>query len=141
MEPPGSSERFSLSILIITHNLNVVRHITDRIAIMYLGRFVEHGHTDDVFDAPRHPYTAALLSANPSPDPAVRKARIAISGEVSSLMDRPSGCEFHTRCARADAICRQNPPERTAASDRRVYTCHYPLNMSDADSVKSHSEN
>jgi oligopeptide/dipeptide ABC transporter ATP-binding protein len=116
-----------LSILIITHNLNVVRHITDRMAIMDLGRFVEHGPTEEVFHHPRRPYTQALLSANPEPDPAAARARVEISGEVPSLMNRPAGCEFHTRCPYAQDLCRREAPGRTHDAAGRAYTCHFPL--------------
>lgn len=121
-----------LAILIITHNLNVVRHITDKMAIMYLGRFVETGPTEEVFFHPRHPYTEALLSANPTPDPEAQSARITISGEVPSLMNRPPGCEFHTRCPYAQETCARTPPDTahadTAAKEtKHMYTCHFPL--------------
>jgi oligopeptide/dipeptide ABC transporter ATP-binding protein len=114
-------------MLVITHNLNVVRHITDRMAIMYLGRFVEYGPTDDIFHQPKHPYTEALLSANPEPDPDAVSERIEISGEVPSLMNRPSGCEFHTRCLYAQERCQREPPGLSQASEKHAYTCHFPL--------------
>ncbi|MFD1380074.1 oligopeptide/dipeptide ABC transporter ATP-binding protein [Fodinicurvata halophila] len=120
----------NLTILIITHNLNVVRHISDRMAIMYLGRFVETGPTQRIFDRPRHPYTEALLSANPTPDPESRSARIVLSGEIPSLMNRPSGCEFHPRCPYARDLCAAQTPELAAekvASGVRRYSCHFPL--------------
>jgi oligopeptide/dipeptide ABC transporter ATP-binding protein len=117
-----------LSILIITHNLNVVRHITDRMAIMYLGRLVETGPTEEVFHQPRHPYTEALLAANPEPDPDARHSRIELKGEIPSLMRRPSGCEFHTRCIYAQDLCAQTPPDvGHGASADHAYTCHFPL--------------
>ncbi|MEX0923707.1 MAG: ABC transporter ATP-binding protein [Rhodovibrionaceae bacterium] len=116
-----------LSILIITHNLNVVRHITDRMAIMYLGRFVEQGQTEEIFHHPQHPYTEALLSANPEPDPDAALNRIEIKGEVPSLMRRPSGCEFHTRCLYAQDICREIPPGVTEHPANHFFTCHFPL--------------
>ncbi|HSH42315.1 MAG TPA: ABC transporter ATP-binding protein [Arenicellales bacterium] len=121
-------DELGISILIITHNLNVVRHITDRMAIMYLGRFVEQGPTEEIFAKPRHPYTEALLSANPEPDPDARHERVEITGEVPSLMNRPTGCEFHTRCPRATDKCAQIAPGESRAGDRHVYTCHFPLN-------------
>ena len=91
-----------ISIVVITHNLNVVRHITDRMGIMYLGRLVEQGPTDILFEDPRHPYTLALLSANPEPDPDAVSTRLELQGEVPSLINRPSGCEFHP----ALSVCR-----------------------------------
>ena len=120
-------KRLGIAILVITHNLNVVRHITDRMAIMYLGRFVEQGPTQAIFDQPRHPYTEALLSANPEPDPDAAKARVELSGEVPSLRDRPRGCEFHTRCPHARDICRTVAPTVTKDAAAHTFTCHFPL--------------
>ena len=117
-----------LSMLIITHNLNVVRHITDRMAIMYLGRLVETGPTHEVFHTPRHPYTEALLAANPEPNPDARHARIELRGEIPSLMNRPSGCEFHNRCVYAQETCTHLAPAVSAAGPGHAYTCHFPLN-------------
>lgn len=118
--------RLGLSLLIITHNLNIVRHVADRMAIMYLGRFVETGATAPVFARPRHPYTAALLSANPIIDPEARRARLHLEGEVPSLAQRPQGCEFHSRCPFARDLCRQTPPPRVTQGDVS-YTCHFPI--------------
>ncbi len=102
-------ERLGLAMVIITHNLNVVRHVADRMGIMYLGRLVEEGTTEAIFDDPRHPYTRCLLSANPEPDPDARLERIALKGEPPSLLQRPSGCEFRERCPFAKEICTQTP--------------------------------
>lgn len=121
-------QELGIAILVITHNLNVVRHITDRMAIMYLGRFVEQGPTEEIFHRPRHPYTEALLSANPQPDPDAQLERIEIEGEVPSLMNRPKGCEFHTRCPYVREHCRQVAPGVSHVSEGHAYTCHYPLN-------------
>ena len=115
-----------ISILIITHNLNVVRHITDRMAIMYLGRFVEQGPTDEIFTHPRHPYTHALLSANPEPDPDAVLDRVELKGEVPSLMNRPSGCEFHTRCPFVRDPCRDQAPASASDAPGHHFTCHFP---------------
>lgn len=120
-------EETGVAILIITHNLNVVRHITDRMSIMYLGRFVEQGATDEIFGRPRHPYTEALLSATPEPDPDSARQRIKIAGEVPSLMHRPEGCEFHTRCPYVRDQCRTQAPSRTLNGGGHAYTCHFPL--------------
>lgn len=102
-------ERLGLAMAIITHNLNVVRHVADRMGIMYLGRLVEEGTTEAIFAAPRHPYTLCLLSANPEPDPDARLQRIALKGEPPSLRNRPTGCEFRARCPYAQEICRTAP--------------------------------
>ena len=120
-------ERLGLSMLIITHNLNIVRHVADRMAIMYLGRFVEEGETSAIFAGPRHPYSLALLSANPEPDPDARPRRIALEGEVPSLLSRPTGCEFHGRCPFVQERCRSQAPVLTQAPDGRRYACHFPL--------------
>lgn len=119
-------ERLGLAMMIITHNLHVVHHVADRVAVMYLGRFVEAGDTEEVFGAPRHPYTAALLSANPEPDPDKTHNRITLPAEVPSLLARPKGCEFHTRCPWAQARCATEAPVRTLEGSRTV-ACHFPL--------------
>jgi oligopeptide/dipeptide ABC transporter ATP-binding protein len=118
-----------IAILIITHNLNVVRHITDRMAIMYLGRLVEQGPTEAIYQRPCHPYTAALFSANPQPDPNARLERIEIRGEVPSLLNRPAGCEFHPRCIHARQRCSLEAPPQEEAAAQHFYTCHFPLHL------------
>jgi len=115
-----------ISILVITHNLNVVRHITDRMGIMYFGRILEQGPTSTMFDQPSHPYTLALLSANPEPDPDAEIDRLELQGEVPSLLNRPSGCEFHPRCPFADEVCKTTFPEITELSGDHSYRCHHP---------------
>ncbi|WP_299652658.1 ABC transporter ATP-binding protein [uncultured Tateyamaria sp.] len=119
-------ERLGLAMMIITHNLHVVHHVADRTAVMYLGRFVEAGDTEEVFGAPRHPYTAALLSANPEPDPDKTHDRITLPAEVPSLLARPPGCEFHTRCPWAQPACSAKAPTPTQEGTRAV-ACHFPL--------------
>jgi peptide/nickel transport system ATP-binding protein len=120
-------ETLGLAMLIITHNLNIVRHVTDRMAIMYLGRFVERGTTEAIFAGPRHPYGLALLSANPEPDPDAKPQRVALEGEVPSLLHRPAGCEFHSRCPFVQDRCRTEAPAVSIDPDGRRFTCHYPL--------------
>lgn len=120
-------DRMGLSMLIITHNLHVVRQIADRMAVMYLGRFVEQGETEAIFTKPRHPYTAALLSANPEPDPDKVHQRISLPADVPSLLARPKGCEFHTRCPQAQPRCSTEVPLPVVVGDSRL-TCHFPLN-------------
>lgn len=117
--------RLGIAMLVITHNLNVVRHITDRMAIMYLGRFVEQGPTRQIFDAPCHPYTEALLSANPEPDPDAKHDRITLSGEMPSPRNRPAGCEFHTRCRYVQEDCRAKAPGLTQRGPEHGFTCHH----------------
>lgn len=115
-----------LTYLIITHNLAVVRHVSDETAIMYMGRFVEQGPTAEIFANPRHPYTAALIASQPQPDPDLRREEIPLIGEVPSLSHRPSGCEFHTRCRYAQEKCRSVRPTDTR-TQAHLYRCHYPL--------------
>jgi peptide/nickel transport system ATP-binding protein len=129
-------ERLGLAMIIITHNLHVVHHVADRMAVMYLGRFIESGPTEEVFAAPAHPYTAALLSATPEPDPDKAKNRIALPAEVPSLLSRPSGCAFHTRCPWAQAMCSRKAPEAVNVGDRRV-ACHFPLEQGASPPVKA----
>jgi len=112
-----------LGIMIITHNLNIVRHVADQMAIMYLGRFLEQGLSRLVFHQPRHPYTAALLAANPSTDPDAVAKRIELTGEVPGLLQRPSGCEFHTRCPGVQADCREKFPARESDGDKQAWNC------------------
>lgn len=105
-------QQLGVSYIFISHDLSVVRHVTDRVAVMYLGRIIESGVTQDVFDRPLHPYTAALMSASPKLDPAMRPAkRIVLAGELPSPLDPPSGCRFRTRCWKAQDICASLRPE------------------------------
>lgn len=119
--------RQGLAYLIITHNLPVVRHICDRLAIMYLGRIVEQGPGEAIFVNPAHPYTEALVHGVPQPDPDKRRELISIEGEVPSLTNRPSGCEFHTRCKYAQDRCKIERPDERQLSDGRAVQCHFPL--------------
>ena len=115
-------DELNISFLVITHNLSVVRHTSDRMAIMYLGRFLETGPTDEIFTHPRHPYTHALLSATPEPNPDAPRNRVNLTGEIPSLINRPSGCEFHTRCPKADDICRHRfPALRQVGPEHEMY--------------------
>jgi peptide/nickel transport system ATP-binding protein len=116
-----------LTYIIITHNLAVVRHVSDAMAIMYMGRFLEHGPTRAIFAHAAHPYTHGLLAAQPQPDPDKRRANVELQGEVPSLARRPSGCEFHTRCPRAQELCRSVRPERQTVVAGHEHRCHFPL--------------
>lgn len=126
---------FGLTYLIVSHNLNVIRRITHRTLVMYLGQIVEDAPTRMLFEAPAHPYTAALLSTNPSVDPARRKARIILRGEIPSVVDPPAGCRFHTRCPQAVARCTTDLPQLREAYDGRRVRCHFPLATSLAMTV------
>ena len=116
-----------LTYMIITHNLAVVRHVSDRTAIMYMGRFVEDGATADIFARAMHPSAAALIAAQPNPDPARRRDGPVLTGEVTSLRNRPTGCEFHPRCARASDLCRNSLPAIAVARAGHTVRCHHPL--------------
>ena len=116
-----------LGYLIITHNLPVVRHISDRLAIMYLGRIVEEGPSEAIFNAPAHPYTEALVNGVPHPDPDLRREELSITGEVPSLLKRPTGCDFHTRCPYAQDKCRATEPQEIRGVETRRHRCLFPL--------------
>ncbi len=116
-----------LTYIIITHNLAVVRHVSDEMAIMYMGRFVERGPTGEIFRHPGHPYTHGLLAAQPVPDPDRRRENVELQGEVPSLTHRPPGCEFHTRCPHQQDNCRSDRPGPRSLAGRRELLCHYPL--------------
>jgi oligopeptide/dipeptide ABC transporter ATP-binding protein len=116
---------FGLAFLFISHNIAVTALMSRRIGVMYLGRLVEVGPSQAIVEAPRHPYTQALLAAVPAPDPAQRRRRQAVQGDVPSPIERPSGCPFHPRCPLAQAICAvEEPPLRVIARDHQV-ACHF----------------
>ncbi|BBX88935.1 ATP-binding cassette domain-containing protein [Mycolicibacterium boenickei] len=118
-----------ISYVFISHDLSVVRHVADRVTVMYLGHMIESGRTEDVYRNPRHPYTAALMSAAPKLDAAQRNNRILLKGEVPSPLNPPSGCRFRTRCWKATDICATQAPTATAAPDvdGHISECHHPL--------------
>lgn len=120
-------EELGLTMLFIAHGLNVVRHISDRVGVMYLGKLVELSETDNIFDSPAHPYTAALLSTVPEADPLLRKERIVLKGEVPSPANPPSGCRFRTRCPLATSRCASEAPPFAEVRDNHYVACHYPL--------------
>src|SRR5687768_2367019 len=116
-------ERLGLAFLFISHDLSVVKHIADEILVMYLGKVVEHGPRNEIFTTPRHPYTRALLSATPVPDPGRKKERIVLRGEMPSPLDPPSGCPFHPRCPLAFERCPREEPLLLPAGNSLV-ACH-----------------
>jgi oligopeptide/dipeptide ABC transporter ATP-binding protein len=117
-------KELALTYLFVAHDLSVVKHISDRVAVMYVGRMVEIAPTDELFSAPRHPYTAALLSAVPEPDPRWRSQRIVLQGEVANPANPPAGCYFHPRCPHAVDICRTRTPVWEEAAPGHFVSCH-----------------
>jgi peptide/nickel transport system ATP-binding protein len=120
-------EEFHLTYLFISHDLSVIEYICDRVAVMYVGKIVEVANTRKIFDTPRHPYTEALLSALPKPDPRLRqrKDRIILEGDVADPANPPSGCYFHPRCRFAQERCRQEAPPLRDLGDGHFSACHF----------------
>ena len=120
--------QFGLTYLFIAHNLAAIRHVSDRVAVMYLGHIAELGSSDDVYSTPQHPYTIALLSASPEPNPEIEKTRkrIILTGDVPSPVNPPSGCPFHPRCWKAQQICREVYPTLEQKRPGQFASCHFP---------------
>ncbi|MEJ2366112.1 MAG: ABC transporter ATP-binding protein, partial [Deltaproteobacteria bacterium] len=118
-------EEFGLTYLFISHDLAVVEHVSDRLAVMYLGQIVELADSFQIYRSPLHPYTQALLSASPIPDPGRRGDRIILKGDVPSPIDPPSGCRFHTRCLYAEQICHQQEPQLKEVRKNHLTACHF----------------
>jgi oligopeptide/dipeptide ABC transporter ATP-binding protein len=117
-------EQLDLTMLFIAHDLAVVEHICDRVAVMYLGKIMEIAPSEDLYSNPNHPYTEALLSAIPEPEPGHRRKRTVLSGDIPSAIDPPSGCVFRTRCPRAEAICEREVPELKRVGADHFSACH-----------------
>ena len=117
-------DEFHLTYVFIAHDLSVVKHISDRVGVMYLGQMVELTDKDKLYDDPKHPYTQALLSAIPMPDPDMNRERIILQGDVPSPSNPPAGCPFHTRCPQAMEICKTLKPAFKEASDNHFVACH-----------------
>jgi oligopeptide/dipeptide ABC transporter ATP-binding protein len=126
---------FGLTYLFVAHDLSVVRHVSDRIAVMYLGKIMELSPAHELYAKPIHPYTSALLSAIPIPDPRENRARerIVVGGEPPNPIDPPSGCVFHTRCPRATDVCRTVVPQLTEYANGHMAACHHPLSVTQAE--------
>ncbi len=118
-------QRFDFSYLFISHGLAVVRHIADRVAVMYLGQLVEVGSKEDIYANPRHPYTQALLAAAPDPNPAARHDKPPVLGDIPSVLNPPSGCRFHTRCPMAQERCKAEKPALDPYSEGHAVACHF----------------
>jgi len=117
-------EKLGLTYLFVAHDLSVVKHISERVAVMYVGRIVETAPTEELFASPKHPYTEALLSAVPKPDPRLRSERIVLQGEVADPANPPPGCYFHPRCSYAQAICREMTPVQEEIAPNHFVSCH-----------------
>ena len=123
-------KELGLSYLFIAHDLSVVKHISTKVVVMYLGKIMETSNTAELFSSPKHPYTKALLSAVPIPDPIIEKSRerIILKGDIPSPMNPPSGCVFNTRCWKAQDLCRVEAPKLLKISPTREIACHFPEN-------------
>ncbi|BBE29986.1 peptide ABC transporter ATP-binding protein [Tepiditoga spiralis] len=119
-------KEFNLTYVFIAHDLAVVKHISDRIAVMYLGKIAELTSKEELFDNPLHPYTVSLMSAIPMPDPEYKKERVILQGDVPSPLNPPSGCRFHTRCPIAKDICSKKEPPLKEISPDHFVSCHFP---------------
>jgi oligopeptide/dipeptide ABC transporter ATP-binding protein len=129
-------DEFKLTYLFVAHDLSVVRHVSDRIAVMYLGKLMELSPAEELYTKPIHPYTSALLSAIPIPDPRENRSRerVVVGGEPPNPINPPSGCVFHTRCPRATEVCREVEPPLAGYANGHLAACHHPLNVS-ADEI------
>jgi oligopeptide/dipeptide ABC transporter ATP-binding protein len=128
-------DELGLTYLFVAHDLSVVRHVSDRIAVMYLGKLMEVSPAEELYTKPIHPYTSALLAAIPIPDPNEnrRRERIVVSGEPPNPIDPPSGCVFHPRCPRATQVCREQEPPLARYANGHLAACHHPLNVSETE--------
>ncbi|SEH51191.1 oligopeptide transport system ATP-binding protein [Mycolicibacterium rutilum] len=132
-------DEYALSFLFVAHDLGVVRHVSDRVAVMYLGRIVEESGADDLFAQPIHPYSTALLSAIPIPDPRRNAARerLVLDGDVPSPIDPPLGCRFHTRCPWATEVCTSDDPLLVEHTAGHAAACHHPRHVAESLATRS----
>jgi oligopeptide/dipeptide ABC transporter ATP-binding protein len=132
-------DELHLSYVFVAHDLSVVRHVSDRIAVMYLGKLMEVSPGEQLYSKPIHPYTSALMSAIPIPDPHQNRARerTTVTGEPPNPINPPSGCRFHTRCPRATDVCKQVEPQLTEYAGGHLAACHHPQNVSSEEIAAS----
>jgi peptide/nickel transport system ATP-binding protein len=130
-------QRYELTMVFIAHDLAVVKNLSDRIVVMYLGKICEVGPSDDLFTTPAHPYTRALAQSIPEPDPDIEIGEAALSGDLPSPLNPPSGCRFRTRCPLAQEICAEVEPELRQVRDGRYAACHFPL---EGDAPQEHAQ-
>jgi peptide/nickel transport system ATP-binding protein len=123
-------KELGLTYLFVAHDLSVVKHISDRVAVMYVGKIVEVADTISLFETPRHPYTEALLSAVPKPDPRQRATRVVLGGEVANPANPPRGCPFHPRCRYATDVCRSEVPQLEEVQPGHLASCHHSRDLS-----------
>ncbi|WP_209425423.1 dipeptide ABC transporter ATP-binding protein [Pararhodobacter sp. SW119] len=133
-------DEFGLTLIVIAHDLAVIRHMSDRIAVMYLGEIVELAPTETLFSAPRHPYTQALLQAIPVPAPGARGARTALGGDIPSPANPPPGCKFHTRCPHATELCARERPVLSESAPEQQVACHHWRTIPAPDATALHIE-
>jgi peptide/nickel transport system ATP-binding protein len=135
-------ERYQLTYVVISHDLSLLKYLADRVGVMYLGTLVETGTSEQVYRAPRHPYTAGLISAIPVPDPARERAKAAggLGGELPSAVSPPSGCRFRTRCPRASALCAQQAPVLAPSGSLHAVACHHPLTTTDTQELMTDAQ-
>jgi peptide/nickel transport system ATP-binding protein/oligopeptide transport system ATP-binding protein len=133
-------DRFGITLIFIAHDLSVVRHMCDRVAVMYLGKIVEMGANEDLYSSPRHPYAGALLAAVPVPDPARHgEERRLLAGDVPSPANPPSACRFHTRCPKAQPRCSTEEPLLVDQPTGTRAACHYPLTSEEVERMRIRS--
>jgi peptide/nickel transport system ATP-binding protein len=129
-------QEFKLTYLFVSHNLGVIRHVSDRVAVMYLGRMVELASNEELFERPKHPYTAALMNSIPIADPTIESGLEAAPGEIGNPLNPPPGCSFHPRCKYATTLCKEVIPEFRDVGLGHLVACHFACDLS-LDGIKT----
>ena len=133
-------DKYNLTYLFISHDLSVVEHISDTVGVMYLGNLVEYGATEDIFHHPLHPYTEALFSAIPVPDPNAKRNRIVLQGTIPSPANPPKGCKFHTRCSKCMDCCREVAPVQREVEPGHYVVCHLYDDYKEVEDINGKTE-